>query len=93
MSAASIAALPAPLRPTDDDWAKMLAAYVHLGTKNLDNKMVRACASAIFLHGMRLSPEQRCGRLCRAGAADGGTDPAGRGRSPTSGSAALMVCT
>jgi hypothetical protein len=42
MSAASIAALPAPLRPTDDDWAKMLAAHVHLGTKNLDNRMVRA---------------------------------------------------
>lgn len=41
MSAASLAALPAPLRPTDDDWAKMLAAHVHLGTKNLDNKMVR----------------------------------------------------
>ena len=40
MSAASIAALPAPLRPTDDDWAKMLAAHVHLGTKNLDNKMI-----------------------------------------------------
>ena len=42
MSAASIAALPAPLRPTDDDWAKMLAAHVHLGTKNLDNRMVSA---------------------------------------------------
>ena len=41
MSAASLQALPAPLRPTDDDWAKMLAAHVHLGTKNLDNKMVR----------------------------------------------------
>jgi len=40
MSAASLAALPAPLRPTDDDWAKMLAAHVHLGTKNLDNKMI-----------------------------------------------------
>eukprot|EP00293_Proteomonas_sulcata_P008317 CAMPEP_0184309866 /NCGR_PEP_ID=MMETSP1049-20130417/20495_1 /TAXON_ID=77928 /ORGANISM="Proteomonas sulcata, Strain CCMP704" /LENGTH=299 /DNA_ID=CAMNT_0026623023 /DNA_START=35 /DNA_END=934 /DNA_ORIENTATION=+ len=40
MSAASLASLPAPLRPTDDDWAKMLAAHVHLGTKNLDNKMI-----------------------------------------------------
>jgi small subunit ribosomal protein SAe len=39
MSQASIAALPPPLRPTDDDWAKMLAAHVHLGTKNLDNNM------------------------------------------------------
>ena len=48
MSAASLAALPAPLRPTDDDWAKMLAAHVHLGTKNLDNKMVRCRASSIF---------------------------------------------
>jgi hypothetical protein len=47
MSAASLAALPAPLRPTDDDWAKMLAAHVHLGTKNLDNKMVRCRAFAI----------------------------------------------
>ena len=26
---------------TDDDWAKMLAAHVHMGTKNLDNNMVR----------------------------------------------------
>jgi hypothetical protein len=34
--------LPLPLRPTDDDWSKMLAAHVHMGTKNLDNKMVRA---------------------------------------------------
>jgi len=42
MSQASIAALPPPLRPTDDDWAKMLAAHVHLGTKNLDNNMVCA---------------------------------------------------
>jgi len=40
MSASSLAFLPAPLRPTDDDWAKMLAAHVHLGTKNLDNKMI-----------------------------------------------------
>ena len=40
MSAASLQTLPAPLRPTDDDWAKMLAAHVHLGTKNLDNKMI-----------------------------------------------------
>eukprot|EP00286_Rhodomonas_abbreviata_P009626 CAMPEP_0181334242 /NCGR_PEP_ID=MMETSP1101-20121128/26138_1 /TAXON_ID=46948 /ORGANISM="Rhodomonas abbreviata, Strain Caron Lab Isolate" /LENGTH=292 /DNA_ID=CAMNT_0023444171 /DNA_START=49 /DNA_END=927 /DNA_ORIENTATION=+ len=40
MSAASLQCLPAPLRPTDDDWAKMLAAHVHLGTKNLDNKMI-----------------------------------------------------
>jgi hypothetical protein len=32
--------LPLPLRPTDDDWSKMLAAHVHMGTKNLDNKMV-----------------------------------------------------
>eukprot|EP00284_Hemiselmis_tepida_P009521 CAMPEP_0174915922 /NCGR_PEP_ID=MMETSP1355-20121228/1459_1 /TAXON_ID=464990 /ORGANISM="Hemiselmis tepida, Strain CCMP443" /LENGTH=295 /DNA_ID=CAMNT_0016160871 /DNA_START=54 /DNA_END=941 /DNA_ORIENTATION=+ len=39
MSTASLAALPPPLRPTDDDWAKMLAAHVHLGTKNLDNNM------------------------------------------------------
>ena len=42
MSAASLAALPPPLRPTGDDWAKMLAAHVHLGTKNLDNRMVGA---------------------------------------------------
>lgn len=49
MSAASLAALPAPLRPTDDDWAKMLAAHVHLGTKNLDNKMVRCWAIAVFV--------------------------------------------
>ena len=42
-SAPNESALPAPpLRPTDDDWAKMLAAHVHLGTKNLDNRMVRA---------------------------------------------------
>ena len=47
MSAASLAALPAPLRPTDDDWAKMLAAHVHLGTKNLDNKMV---SSGVMLY-------------------------------------------
>ncbi|EKX41169.1 hypothetical protein GUITHDRAFT_189772 [Guillardia theta CCMP2712] len=32
--------LPPALRATDDDWAKMLAAHVHLGTKNLDNKMM-----------------------------------------------------
>jgi hypothetical protein len=48
MSAASLQALPAPLRPTDDDWAKMLAAHVHLGTKNLDNKMVRSCVLSLF---------------------------------------------
>ena len=33
--------LPLPLRPTDDDWSKLLAAHVHMGTKNLDNKMVK----------------------------------------------------
>ena len=48
MSAASLQALPAPLRPTDDDWAKMLAAHVHLGTKNLDNKMVRSYVLSLF---------------------------------------------
>lgn len=42
MSQASLAALPPALRPTDDDWTKMLAAHIHLGTKNLDNNMVRA---------------------------------------------------
>jgi hypothetical protein len=60
MSAASIAALPAPLRPTDDDWAKMLAAHVHLGTKNLDNRMVRALETHIL---MMLG--NACERMCR----------------------------
>jgi hypothetical protein len=44
----SIQALPPALRPTDDDWAKMLSAHVHLGTKNLDNNMVRSSPS-IFI--------------------------------------------
>mmetsp|Transcript_33926 Transcript_33926/g.83372 ORF Transcript_33926/g.83372 Transcript_33926/m.83372 type:complete len:298 (+) Transcript_33926:2-895(+) len=39
MSTSTINNLPPALRPTDDDWAKMLAAHVHLGTKNLDNNM------------------------------------------------------
>jgi len=41
MSAASLASLPAALRPTDDDWVKLLAANAHLGTKNLDFNMHR----------------------------------------------------
>ena len=54
MSAASLQALPAPLRPTDDDWAKMLAAHVHLGTKNLDNKMVRSYVLSLFRRTPRM---------------------------------------
>lgn len=41
MSAASLQSLPIALRPTEDDWLKMLAAHVHLGTKNLDFNMHR----------------------------------------------------
>jgi small subunit ribosomal protein SAe len=41
MSVQSLAALPAALRPTDDDWAKLLAADAHLGTKNMDYNMRR----------------------------------------------------
>lgn len=41
MSAQSIASLPAALRPTDEDWSKLLAADSHLGTKNLDFHMNR----------------------------------------------------
>jgi hypothetical protein len=61
MSAASLQALPAPLRPTDDDWAKMLAAHVHLGTKNLDNKMVRSYVLSLFRGTPRMcSGTTRC---------------------------------
>jgi hypothetical protein len=87
MSAASIAALPAPLRPTDDDWAKMLAAHVHLGTKNLDNRMVRA------LETQTLLGSARCERPLVVQMPTGGTDVTGGGRSLTSGSAVLTVCT
>lgn len=41
MSAQSLAALPAALRPAEDDWKKLLAADTHLGTKNLDPRMER----------------------------------------------------
>ena len=62
MSAASLQTLPAPLRPTEDDWAKMLAAHVHLGTKNLDNKMVR-------WHAIWNRPLNAAWRRCGCGAA------------------------
>lgn len=41
MSVQSLSALPQALRPSEDDWAKMLAAQVHLGTKNMDFNMRR----------------------------------------------------
>jgi small subunit ribosomal protein SAe len=41
MSAQSLASLPVALRPTEDDFAKLLAADAHVGTKNLDNNMAR----------------------------------------------------
>merc|ERR1719421_1606844 len=36
---AALTNLPAALRATDDDWAKMLSAHVHMGTRNLDFHM------------------------------------------------------